>query len=268
MSPQDALRALAPLTATHDRDGSAITEALAVEPAPLPADPERLLPVVHVVWGFLVPGLTSAAESAPRVEAAAALLSELAIVSGSFITRRMRERVLPGLRRILSGGGVRRAAGDGAALEAGTAPATVARCRLAVLGMLARAGADAQGSQALKGSVDELAMLVLPFLGGVLAGLELGRAAHAAMHALARIDPDAVWLVLFSAVHTATGPALKGWQAPAPPQPPSDLKDWRASVLRYLTPVDVPAPSLRWGSASTTLLHEVEAMVPAWHASF
>ena len=205
--PQEALTAMSHLTEADDCDGRELVEGLELKHlAPLPGEPERLLPLVHVTWAFLLPGLRSRSE-APRVEAALQLLVLTARLAGAFILRRFKTDALPALRLLLRGAaavGVRPRPGGGAVVEH-AALGTVARCQGAALRAVAAMCRDANGAAVIEGAME----VADDAVAAMCVALAAGRAGDPveAVRALARVDVDAVWLRVLKASKQA-GPQV------------------------------------------------------------
>eukprot|EP00892_Ulva_mutabilis_P007175 jgi/Ulvmu1/482/UM001_0490.1 len=190
----EALVAMSHLTDADDSDGRELVEGLGLKHlAPLPGEPERLLPQVHATWGFMLPGLRSRSE-APRVEAALRLLVRVAQLAGSFISRRFKTDALPALRPLLRGAaavGVRARPGGGAVVEH-AAVGKVARCQGAALRAVVAMCEDGGSAAVVEGAV-EVAEDAVEAMCCALGAGQAGDAV-AAVRALARVDADAVWL--------------------------------------------------------------------------
>lgn len=203
---QEALVALSYLTDADDFDGRELVEGLELKNlAPLPGEPERLLPQVHATWGFMVPGLRTRAEAA-RLEAALQLLVRVAQLAGDFILRRYKADALPALRPLLRGAaavGVRAAQGGGAITE-GAAAGTVVRGQDAALRAVAAMCEDPRSAAVVAGGMEVAGDAV-----GALCAAGAPASAAAAVRALARVDADAVWLRVHRAAEQA-GPRARG----------------------------------------------------------
>lgn len=194
---QQALAALSCLTDADDVDSRDIIEGYEVPgTAQLPGEMERVLPQVHITWGFVVPGLRAHTQPA-RLEAALDLIAHVAECSGSFITKRMQTDVLPQLKRLTAGsksiatrgwvrsGGVIRAVED-------VAPGTVSRCQVLAFNMLDRMCQHSSSRQALEGIVSELSQEAVETMCRASTGAPVREHCAAALKGLAAVDAQAV----------------------------------------------------------------------------
>ena len=262
---QASLRALAALTAVSDRDANEICEHLAQDARPPPPEAEKLLPVVHTTWGFMLQGLAPHGV-AGRIEAAAALLADVMELAGTFVARRFEKEALPAMERLMRGtaalrsrsGGGGGGGGDEAAahrlVEEGTAAGTRARRQLAALQCVAVGCESGEGRGALVASVERVATGALQCLRDP-ADARVAEGALRCLRALGRVDPDAVWLACVEVLHSQRPELLESWAGP-----------------HKLCGLDAQARSRGagtaqgWGLQCLRVLEEVaDAEVP-WHA--
>lgn len=198
---QEALTALRFLTEADDVDTRDIVEAFEVSgAAQLPGEIERILPQVHITWGFIVPGLRAHAQPA-RLEATLALIAHVAVCSGSFISKRIQTDVLPQLKRVISGstgiatrawmrsGGAMRAVED-------VAPGTAARCQVLAFRTLQRMCQNSSSREALTSSVAELSQSLVELMSKGSTGAPVAEQCAATLKGLAAVDQDTVSSVL------------------------------------------------------------------------
>ena len=166
---QEALTALDCLTDADDVDTRDIIEAFEVPGvAQLPGETERLLPHIHVVWGFIVPGLRAHAQPA-RLQATLSLIAHVAECSGSFIAKRMQTDVLPQLKRVTTGStgiATRARMRSGGAIRAveDAAPGTVARCQVLAFSTLQRMCQHSSSREALASMAGELSQALVELM--------------------------------------------------------------------------------------------------------
>ena len=264
---QEALSALALLTQISDRDNNEIVENLVSDSRPPPPEAEKLLPVVHTTWGFLLQGL-ALPNPAARTEEAARLLAHVAMLAGGFVARRFTKEALPLLLRLLDGSeGVARPAsashsgsGDSSGcggymyMDEGAASGTRDRRQRAALGCIQACCNTAEGSLAIVSEVGGLAAAVLGCLAAA-GSAAVAEAALACMRQLAAVDADAVWLLLVRVLHTqgADVPRVSGL----------DRLDVCHGVAGGLWRGDKAA----WLRQCGKVLRDVEAAEVAWHTA-
>lgn len=211
---QEALAALSCLTDADDVDTRDIIEGFEVPgAAQLPGEMERILPHVHITWGFIMPGLRAHAQPA-RLEAALTLIAHVAERSGSFISKRMQTDVLPQLKRIISGstgvatrawmrsGGAVRAVHD-------VAPGTVARCQVIAFSSLQRMCQCSSSREALGGIADELSLEVVEIMCKESTGGPVREQCGATLKGLAAVDQEAVRSALELGLKTRSSKTLQ-----------------------------------------------------------
>lgn len=208
------MQALASLTAVSDRDANQICEHLAHDSRPPPPEAEKLLPVVHTTWGFLLQGLAPHGV-AGRVEAAAALLADVLELAGTFVARRFEKEALAVLESLLRGSAALRSrsgGGEGAdrLVEEDTAAGTRARRQLAALRCVTRSCESCEGQGALVANVERVATGVLQCLRDP-ADARVAEGAVRCLRALGGVDPDAVWLACMEALHSGAPDLLATW---------------------------------------------------------
>ena len=287
-----------------------------LHPLNSPVRPEtpRLLPTVASVWLPLMATLRDGRN--PVVLRAVPLVSELVrLGGGTFLAARLRQQAMPLLLQLLrrgtaaltgSGNGLWGASGP-AGMRGGEplAPAAVQAVRVAVLhcfaalggadftdpatagskphaGPTAAAAAGAAPSLGLQRLGWDIAAAALPYLGS---GQQptLQAAARAAMLGAARLDMDAVWMVLYDAaalesggegIGAAAAVAASARQRVGVGASPSvegvsRLPAWKAGGLSARAtggwPVTAPLRG-ECGGAAVQLLEAVEGVPPAWHA--
>lgn len=204
---------------------------------PVRPDTPRLLPSVASCWPQLVAALRDT--RTPAVERALALLAEaVRLAGGHFMSSRFQQQALPLLQQLLergsaaiakpiglsghqsrSGGATPLLLDGGAGVMSGgagrqhLAPAAVQRVRVAALECLAavctqREGRGGQQAMAAATGIQHLAWEIAacsaPFLGQSHVAPLRAAAATAVMGA-ARLDPDAVWMLMYDVVAGASG---------------------------------------------------------------
>ncbi|GAB4823772.1 hypothetical protein N2152v2_010818 [Parachlorella kessleri] len=294
------LRCLRATTLALELDEYQVEPVVAKAADVAPPDPltPKLLPSVHLLWMPLMGALKDWRVS--LLEAALAALADLASVAGSFLARRFGQEAWPALQRLLREGppGKHIIAPGGidltdCVLTAGqddlTSPASVQRVRCSVLCCLRSMAADPGASgPAVAGSSGGGAEVVGPTAGAVLpvVGEWMGdkqpavlrEQATQAFMALAKLDSDAAWTLLTTALRAQPGPTTLAAAATAAArggvgaQPRCLADPGLFPSLEELCPVPpaasrvVPA-GLRDCSAAklAAMLAHVEKMGARWH---
>ena len=165
--------------------GAALTESSDSSRMELPA----LLPYVHTCWPFYMSVLTSG-----HLVAASRVLEQLPLVvdasGGDFVRQRVASDMWTPLRRMLLHGTPQ----TNQLVDA--APGTISRLQHAALSCLLAIACNGQSRDALADVVADAADALGTLVRSSCAQ-ELKARAVELLHALSRLDPDAVWLVLF-----------------------------------------------------------------------
>ena len=260
---QEALSALATLTEVSNSDERNVVEHLVPDGTPAPPESEKLLPIVHTTWGFMLQGFAPTAPAA-SAEHAASLLAHVAELAGSFVAQRFRREALSPLLRLLSGSaGLARtqlgAEGGRRVIDEVPALGTVERRQIAVLNCLRDCCADTEARHVVQESVERIASAVLQCLAGA-GSAAVAEAALRCLRTLAAVDSDTVWLLLARIVHSEDASAL-----------PQLLDD---AMVESLDSIDMCCGRLGavWHNERsavvrqlTKLFHEVERVAVAWH---
>jgi hypothetical protein len=260
---QEALSALAVLTVVSDGDSHDVIENLVPDTRPPPPEAEKLLPVVHTTWGFLLSGLTLPAPAA-LTEEAARLLAHVAAVAGGFIARRFERDALPLLLRLL-GGGDKLSRFGGADrigyrwLEDGPACGSRHRCQLAMLDCLSACCVMGEGRRVISGVVGRIATAVLSCFAAA-GSAEVAEAALRCLRRLAAIDTDEVWLLVLRVLHGQQAEALRELTKGCPLVGLEGLdvcKGQEGGVWR--------GNPGAWVAQCAQLLREIDGMHVVWH---
>ncbi|GFR39642.1 hypothetical protein Agub_g108, partial [Astrephomene gubernaculifera] len=223
-----ALSALSAATPAVEAEAAVVEEYGGAEGRMRPVRPEtpKVLPAVAAGWGPLMATLRDA--RTPVVERGLAAVAELvAVAGGRFLARRFQQEAWPVLQRLLThgtahtpgqlslgteavraappsrrltaslsdgGGGISVMGGEDAA--GSLAPAAVTRVRVAALGCLESVCRCPDATVAVRTLTWAIAQAALPFLGAAHAA-PLHEAARATLLAVAALDPDGVWLLLY-----------------------------------------------------------------------
>lgn len=291
--------------------------------SPVRPETPRLLPSVASVWPPLMAALRDSRN--PVVLRAVPLVSELVrLGGGTFLAARLRQQAMPLLLQLLrrgtaaltgSGGGLWGALGPGGTSGGEPlAPAAVQAVRVTVLRCFAALGGADAADPAAAGSTPpadltavaaaaspslglqrlgwDIAAAALPYLGSSQPP-PLQAAARAAMLGAARLDADAVWMVLYDAAALESGgegivgggitggggrgggsvAAMARQRAGVGASPSVEgvgrLPAWKAGGLSTKAtggwPVTAPLRG-ECGGAAVQLLAAVEGVPPAWHA--
>ncbi|CAL5218647.1 g350 [Coccomyxa viridis] len=243
-----ALRTLACTSAALDIQEQRITPLVKPRDAVQPVQPEvpQLLPSIHTLWAPLVQTLKD--ERIAAVEAALGFLGSYTELGGSFLARRFRQEAWPQLQRLLQ-------RGPDTPLNAPEplAPAVVHRAQLAVVTYLQRVASDGDGAAVLAPIAAAVAEAVAPHLAAAYPA-SLRAATSQLLLSLAKLDADALWLLLFR---------LAQQESPANPCP------------RLLPSMqEIKPPQAKSGQTAARdvravagkLLGQVSAIEPAWHA--
>ncbi|KAL0049229.1 hypothetical protein WJX82_009193 [Trebouxia sp. C0006] len=251
-----ALKTLHATTAALDLYEQVITPVTSKqeEIGPPPPDTPQLLPIVHAMWGPLVGALRN--ERPALVEAAMECLVDVCHLAGpQFMRRRVQAEAWPVLVHLLKQGIPERKhlpypAGRGALM----APAALQHMRYSVLHCIRQLGEAAQGSTVWKSMTDKVAEVVIVYLDGSQTAAVQEAAAQALLK-VAKLDPDAVWLLLqliTSQNHFTQSPDRQIFP--------------EAQQLLGSKPATESALHLPVVSAHlSALLHEVEQMQSSWH---
>ncbi|GLC59559.1 hypothetical protein PLESTB_001500300 [Pleodorina starrii] len=220
-----ALAALAAATPAVEAEAAVLEEYGGPEARLRPVRPEtpKVLPVVAAAWTPLMAALRD--DRTPVVERGLGVLAELvAAGGGTFLARRFQQEAWPVLQRLLTHGSAhtpgllslgtdaartappprRRLEIGGADIvvsggedaAAALAPAAVSRVRVAALRCLEAVCRCKDAAVAVRTLTWDIAQAALPFLGSSHPP-PLLEAAHAALLAVAALDPDGVWLLLY-----------------------------------------------------------------------
>eukprot|EP00891_Asterochloris_glomerata_P002860 jgi/Astpho2/2860/fgenesh1_pg.00050_%23_118_t len=153
------LSALQNTTAALDLFEQVITPHLKREDAIRPVEPDtpKMLPSVHVMWGFLVTALQDT-RTAVLLRALEVLPQITQMASGQFMLRRIQQEAWPVMKRLLQADPLQRHSRPvpGQHFEA-TAPAMVQRIRVAALECIRSIAASNDSQVAFKGLTGELA---------------------------------------------------------------------------------------------------------------
>ncbi|KAK9915923.1 hypothetical protein WJX75_006066 [Coccomyxa subellipsoidea] len=173
---------------------------------PVPPETPQLLPTVHALWSPLVQSLKDARVAA--VEHALDFLADYTDVGGGdFLARRFAQEAWPQLALLLHRGPDTALGSD----DGGPAPAVVQRTRAAVFACLLRIASSSRSAPVLSQIIAKVADAV----GGHVAdraGSAERTVASQLLLSLAKLDADAVWLLLFR----MQGPMPGGRQVPNP----------------------------------------------------
>ncbi|KAL0037252.1 hypothetical protein WJX79_008456 [Trebouxia sp. C0005] len=251
-----ALKALHATTAALDLYEQAITPVTSKKEGvgPPPSDTPQLLPSVHAIWGPLIGALRN--DRPALVQAAMECLVGVCQLAGpQFMMRRVQTEAWPALVHLLKQGIPERRhlpypAGRGALM----APAALQQMRYRVLHCVRQLGDAAQGSTLWKGMTDKVAEVVIVYLDGSQTATVQEAAAQALLK-VAKLDPDAVWLLL--QMHTSQNEFTQSPDRRTFPEAQQLLGGESATDSALQLPVVSPHLS--------ALLHEVERMQSSWH---
>jgi hypothetical protein len=251
------LQALATLSTISDRDANEVCECLAPTARPPPPEAEKLLPVVHTTWGFMLQGLAPNAVPG-RCEVAASLLADVMEIAGSFAAARFERDAAPLLLRLIAGSGVisskngEASGGSGCRyLEEEEASGSRARRQNAALLCVKQCCQNVQGRKALERVVERMALGALQCLSDTA---DVANSSLQCVLALARVDADAVWLAVVQVVQTLQPELLKAY---ANGQELAGLEKQDAFPQKR--------PGVQVAAQCMRLLREVDAVDVAWH---
>ncbi|GIL65910.1 hypothetical protein Vafri_19550 [Volvox africanus] len=224
---RSGLSALAAATPAVEAEAAVMEEygGTAARMRPVRPEPPKVLPAVATVWGPLMAALRDT--RTPVVERGVAAVAELvAVAGGAFLARRFQQEAWPVLQRLLTHGSAhtpgmlslgtdashnaprRRleiggsTAGNGSMVSGGEdtalAPAAIARVRVATLRCLEAVCRCSDAGAVVRTLTWGIAQAALPFLAASHPP-PLHEAAQATLLAVAALDPDGVWLLLYDA---------------------------------------------------------------------
>ena len=263
LSLQESLAALAVLTTVSETDSNEVTEHLPPDTAPPPVEAEKLLPVVHTTWGFLLPNLLPSAAAA-RTEQAAALLAHVATLAGGFIASRFERDAVPLLLRLLHQDRATSWSGDVGSggyklLDDGPATGTRNRRHLAALACITSCCVSVQGRLAVADVVSALAEGSLASLAAA-GSAQVAEGALRALRCLSAVDADSVWLLVRRVMHCEDQACRHGASSTHAPQLQAlDVRQGRLGAAWH-------GRAIAWKSQCAKLLRDIEAVQPAWHA--
>lgn len=238
---------------------------------PTESSAATLLPSVHLLWSPLMGSLSDWRIAV--VENALAVLSHLAKLAGSFLTRRFEKEAWPVMKRILrEGPSQQRLIAPGQ--DDISSPAVVQRAQRAVLGCLRDLAENGEGPVAVVTPVAAQALTAAAELLGDAQQPAVRESATAAFISLAGVDPDAALALLVSAMRLAA-PTAAAAMSRIGSSPPSYLEGSGSVQLPSFAEVCLAPPGsavpkgLRMCSEAKlqALFREVSEMPVPWHTS-